>query len=1477
MRLIFNTSFFAVIFLLISNISLNAQSTVYEAIRQNPDLQRLEEAINNTTLRQRFSENGTFTIFAPTNAAMATIPTSILNNPTLAEDLILTHAVNGFFRNFDLVDDAAVHTINNRDLIINRNGNGLFINGAEVIVTDIITGNGVVHIIDTWIPKSRTSETTLWSIIDRSPKHRVLSTIIRESDMEDLYLEDELKTVFIPTDDAFFALSDERFDELLGGNLNYINNILEFHIVEQDILFADLLDGAQFTAANMQELTISITFNGTFVNNARIQFSAITASNGRVYVIEKVLLPEDLPPFTFVDFVTESEDHTSLENAITSADLVDDLSAEGSRTYFAPTDEAFDKLDPEFLSDLFADQDSLRNVILNHVLGERNNEEDLIDLEMVSAINGYELTIDEFSNGVFVDNALITIEDIPVDNGIVHVIDAVLVEIIEPFTVYDIISTHDSLALYDFFVLKDNYDDTLNQVGPYTVFAPTDNAINMMPESFLDDLNSMSPTLLDELVRSHIIDSLEPSDSLAIDTDFFALNNFGLTIGTDTLGNLFLNQSRIVVRDLFADNGVVHIIDAVVNPIDTFVTIYDFVQRSPTHTTLAGLMNASSIRNVFETPGAITFFAPTDEAFDNLPANALNEIFGDPNGLLIEVLLRHTVTGNQSSSDLEILSQITNSNLENLEIEVINGDIFINGAKIIVRDIILDNGIVHVVDAIIGEGQMVNTVFDVISNSENLTELESLIVFADFDDVLREEENITFFAPTNSAFAALPQGFLAQLASINTDFLLDVLNFHKHDNLVLANSLINGSKLLMANGEEVSVEIVNNEIFINNAKIVFEDLIADNGIVHVIDAVIMAPIDLPNVYEIVSTENNLTIMKNAVDAAGLDDELIDETDITLFAPTDEAFMALPDGVLDDLLANVNLDLEDALLNHKHNQILLSSDFVNGERILMANGEETTITLNASGAFIDNALIVVTDIEAENGVVHLIDAVLYTPPEETFTVYDIVAENTDLTFLDDAIVSADLRSTLDNSQGITLFAPTNEAFNALSNETLTEFFNDPMGILRNTLLNHLHNNELSSNNLGNGQLVSMSGGNTSVISIGNGLIRIDDAILSVRDLQADNGIVHIIDEVLTFSESDVTTVYDIVVESPDHSILEKAINDANLVGELNGDNFVTLFAPTNSAFNNLPSGLFAQLNSDPNGMLRNLLLRHISKDQINSNNFVNGEEIEVSNGEEIVITIFNNEIFFGSAKIVIEDIQADNGVVHVLDAVALPESLITTVFDIISDSPNHTLLEELLILSGLDVTLSSSFGEFTVFAPNDNAITNLGSDEIESLTNDPNGALRDLLLYHVTTSDIAGVDLTNGREILMANGINAVITNDGFNSFIQDAWILQFDITADNGRVHIVNNVVSPITSTKTLNEEDFRFYPNPVTDELTIDWSDTTSEFNVVNIYNSLGERVKSLNINSSKFSINVSDMVAGIYFLEIDNFRSNNLRFIKN
>ncbi len=130
---------------------------------------------------------------------------------------------------------------------------------------------------------------------------------------------------------------------------------------------------------------------------------------------------------TVVDIIVGSDDHNTLETAVITAGLVDALSGEGPFTVFAPTDVAFDALPEGTLDAVLADMDLLTSILTHHVASGSVMSTDLSDGMMVTTLNGTELTVAIDENGVMIDNAMITVADIEADNGVVHVIDAVLI------------------------------------------------------------------------------------------------------------------------------------------------------------------------------------------------------------------------------------------------------------------------------------------------------------------------------------------------------------------------------------------------------------------------------------------------------------------------------------------------------------------------------------------------------------------------------------------------------------------------------------------------------------------------------------------------------------------------------------------------------------------------------------------------------------------------------------------------------------------------------------------------------------------------------------------------------------------------------------------------------------------------------------------------------------------------------------------
>jgi len=133
-----------------------------------------------------------------------------------------------------------------------------------------------------------------------------------------------------------------------------------------------------------------------------------------------------------------------------------------------------------------------------------------------------------------------------------------------------------------------------------------------------------------------------------------------------------------------------------------------------------------------------------------------------------------------------------------------------------------------------------------------------------------------------------------------------------------------------------------------------------------------------------------------------------------------------------------------------------------------------------------------------------------------------------------------------------------------------------------------------------------------------------------------------------------TVVDIIVNSAEHNTLEAAVIAAELADDLSGPGPFTVFAPTDAAFAALPAGTVETLLSDPTGTLAQILLYHVVGAQALSTDLSDGQTITTLLGENITVTIGMNGVMINNATVVIADILADNGVVHVIDAVLLPQ-------------------------------------------------------------------------------------------------------------------------------------------------------------------------------------------------------------------------------
>ena len=335
------------------------------------------------------------------------------------------------------------------------------------------------------------------------------------------------------------------------------------------------------------------------------------------------------PSNSIYDIVSNSNDHTTLKTAIDACALDAVLSDPGSLTLFAPTDAAFNLLPAGTVTALLNDIPQLTDILQHHVVGASVMSSALTNNQIVTTLLGTDVTVTINANGVFIDNAQVTVADIVADNGVVHVIDAVLLPPADCAGITNGISALDSCG-------------TCHQSYMYA---------GMGSVTYID--------------------------------------TYADTVGLS--GTFVLAGSPM---DVMANPNWIS--DASLCP----TTIYDIVSNSNDHTTLKTAIDACALDIFLSDPGSLTLFAPTDAAFNLLPAGTVTALLNDiPQ--LTDILQHHVVGASVMSSALTNNQIVTTLLGTDVTVTINANGVFIDNAQVTVADIVADNGVVHVIDAVL--------------------------------------------------------------------------------------------------------------------------------------------------------------------------------------------------------------------------------------------------------------------------------------------------------------------------------------------------------------------------------------------------------------------------------------------------------------------------------------------------------------------------------------------------------------------------------------------------------------------------------------------------------------------------------------------------------------------------------------------------------------------------------------------------------
>ena len=683
------------------------------------------------------------------------------------------------------------------------------------------------------------------------------------------------------------------------------------------------------------------------------------------------------------------------------------------------------------------------------------------------------------------------------------------------------------------------------------------------------------------------------------------------------------------------------------------------IENSPDHTLLTAAINAAGLNDALSGEGPLTVFAPVDAAFEALPPGVLDALLAEPEGLLTDILLYHVVSGVAAlSTDLTDGQTITTMNGADITV-TIDGGVFINeNSQVIVPDIETGNGVVHVVNEILLPPTPF-TVWDVVQESEIHNTLEAAVLAAELDGALSDPNaELTLFAPTDDAFAALPDGLVDDLLADPSGLLSDILLYHVVGSVALSTDLSDGQTITTLNGADVTVTFDGGNVFINDAQVILADIVTDNGVVHVIDAVLV-PAAPFTVWDVVQESEIHNTLEAAVLAAELDGALSDpNAELTLFAPTDDAFAALPDGLIDELLADPSGFLTEILLYHVVGAVALSTDLSDGQVITTLNGQDVTVTFDGGNVFINDAQVILADIVTDNGVVHVIDAVLV--PEQ-LPCLDFVAgpfNNFNTQFGGAPVADASGACPINQLTGFEAWASEQYIVDGFV-EGVEYTFSICEGPGAGSWEPELTVTDLDGNLIAFAEDCSITWTSPASGTYLIGINEVGACGAESTNLQTDNGFP-------TLTCTGVVTIWSIVQNSDVHNTLEAAVLAAGLDGALSDlEADLTLFAPTDAAFAALPDGVVDALLADPSGDLTQVLLYHVIGESLSSGEVAASSFLTTLQGEDVTVTVAGNVVLINDAAITVVDLVADNGVVHVIDAVLIPNIVSVDELDAVS--------------------------------------------------------------------------------------------------------------------------------------------------------------------------------------------------------------------
>eukprot|EP00542_Grammatophora_oceanica_P013059 CAMPEP_0194029924 /NCGR_PEP_ID=MMETSP0009_2-20130614/3548_1 /TAXON_ID=210454 /ORGANISM="Grammatophora oceanica, Strain CCMP 410" /LENGTH=936 /DNA_ID=CAMNT_0038669747 /DNA_START=76 /DNA_END=2883 /DNA_ORIENTATION=+ len=861
---------------------------------------------------------------------------------------------------------------------------------------------------------------TILNVVGSRPEFSTLAAAAAASPEVAAYLGDSATsaTLFAPVDDAFAALGNDTIVKFTTNPsfAGHLACILTAHVIDgEQVMTETYVNGTLYSALEPDfNLTILTDApNNKVVGEANeanlIADADIKASNGVIQTADSVLLPDCAVSSIWDQIEANEEFFTKLLEYVERLGLVNVLNNTAgdptqALTIFAPTNAAFDAIDPLLLATFEGDDDLLAGFITYHLMPDIRYVESLSLIE--TSFSGMAMNFDKFDNGTVAVNDGSTLfdgsTDVLASNGLIHIInDKALV----PPTLQTFIE-----ALPEKFsslqAAFETYQFTFDPAVELTLFAPNNEALASVEYPF--PINEAYAPLIVYVLFGHVVEgALNSSTVFANGTT--SLESGGEPIAVDpaaqTLGTV---GASVVQGDVFVSlNSVIHEVDKVLVPESLTKNMLEILDDSAanngtgTYSLFLSYVNASNFTDLLTGTNeeGLTIFAPDNQAFQNLENFAPGVLEALQNESNVE-FVKQTIAYHVGDSNIVVVvdqEPINISRATNLW-----GDVMYSGFSEVSfqSESFSSVGVSRMSGEVIGTSNgviqpMIDAILPLsvqeVGTALNRVRAMDIILFAprfgrggaynslyyDISDPMNFQA-WTLVLPNNTVFT---NEFMAKFAPGDNAWdshALEIIFYHVFPRQYIKSENLTSGEYASANGP-VNVTVGADGVKFGNANIVEADFFSWNGVTHISDGFVGPDWVGKTILDVIAENEQMTAVSGLVNqfpdiVAALNNSNVENT-LTLFAPSDDVFAALNASGQTPPMEQI----ETLLLQHVFPVLVFANSVEYPSNITSLAQMEFELTNTTEGFKLGDAFLISNVIFAENGLIYLIDSILAAEP------------------------------------------------------------------------------------------------------------------------------------------------------------------------------------------------------------------------------------------------------------------------------------------------------------------------------------------------------------------------------------------------------------------------------------------------------------------------------------------------------------------